>query len=166
VLLQDGLQQVGIDPELGRDQAGDAGRPVQQRIAHRAGDLVDRRVGLRDVEQPALVLVQRQALGFHLERQLRDLQPGIGRALGAGASGQGRAVRVGGLDQAAAGLVDVPGAVRLARDPARPLGLAQCCLGQADAAGGLAVDGVSLGMAADLPPRTWSDQAARRATCS
>jgi hypothetical protein len=42
--------------------ARDAGRPVQQRVAHGAADLVERRVGLGDIDQAAPGLVQRKAL--------------------------------------------------------------------------------------------------------
>jgi hypothetical protein len=152
VALQDRLQQMRVDADLGGDQARDAGRPVQQRVAHGAADLVERGTGLGDVDQAALGLVQREALRLHLQRELGDLQPGEGRALGAGAAGQGRAGGVGGLGQAAAGLVDVPLAVRLAGNPARPLGLVDGGVADAEAPRGLARGGGQLGHGGDLTP--------------
>jgi len=81
VLLQDGLQQMGLDAEFGGNHARDTCGPIQQRIAHGAGDFINRRIGSRDVEQPALAFIKRQALGFDLQGELRDIQPGKGCAL-------------------------------------------------------------------------------------
>ena len=65
VALQDGLQQMRVDADLGGDQAGDARRPVQQRVAYRAADPIERGIGLGDVDQAALGLVEREALRFY-----------------------------------------------------------------------------------------------------
>ncbi|MGK7865521.1 hypothetical protein [Falsiroseomonas sp. E2-1-a4] len=51
-----------VDTDLGDDQARDAGGPVQERVAHRAADLIERGIGLRDIKQAALGLVEREAL--------------------------------------------------------------------------------------------------------
>ena len=80
-LLEHGLDEVGIGTEVGRDQAGDAGRPVQQGVAHGTGDLVDRAVGGRGVEQPALLGIEGHALGFDLQGQLRHPQPSVRRGV-------------------------------------------------------------------------------------
>jgi hypothetical protein len=128
-------------------------RPVQQRVPHRAADLVERSIGLGDVEQAALGLIQREALRLHLQRELRDLQPAEGRALRAGATGQGRAGGIGCLGQAAAGLVDVPTAVRLAGNATRPFGLVDGGVADAEATGCLARRGGQFRRGGDLPPR-------------
>jgi hypothetical protein len=59
VLLQDGLQQMGLDAEFGGNDARHARGPVQQRVAHGAGDFVNRRIGGCDIEQPALAFIER-----------------------------------------------------------------------------------------------------------
>ncbi len=73
VLLQNGLQQMRFDIQFGGNHACDTRRPIQQRVAHGAGDFVNRRIGGRDIQQAALAFVERQALGFDLQRKLRDL---------------------------------------------------------------------------------------------
>jgi hypothetical protein len=114
-------------------------------------------IGLGDIDQAALGLVQREALRLHLERELSDLQPGEGRALGAGAIGQGRAGRIGRLGQTAAGLVDVPLAVRFAGNATRPLGLVNGGVADAEATGGLAGGWGQLGHGGGPPAaRKWS----------
>jgi hypothetical protein len=45
-----------------------------------AGDFVNRRIGSCDMEQPACAFIKRQALCFDLQGELRDFQPGEGRA--------------------------------------------------------------------------------------
>ena len=156
MLLQHGLHQVRFHPEVGGDQSGHPGGPVQQGVAHGAGDLVDGGIGGRHIEEPGLLLVEGQTAGFDLQRQFRNLQAGKGRAVteagpsaGAGAArpgrrgtdrhtSQGGSHGIGGLDQAAAGLLDIPLTVRLADNAARGGGLAQGGLGDADPAGSLA----------------------------
>jgi hypothetical protein len=44
----------------------DAGRPVQQRVPHRAADLIERGVRLGDIDQAALGFVQRKPLRLDL----------------------------------------------------------------------------------------------------
>jgi hypothetical protein len=78
VLLQNGLQQMRLDTEFGGDHACDTCGPIQQRVAHGAGDFINRRIGGRDIEQAALAFIERQALGFDLKGELRDLEPGEG----------------------------------------------------------------------------------------
>jgi hypothetical protein len=111
VLLQDGLQQIGLDAEFGGNHARDARGPVQQRVTHGAGDFIDRRIGGRDIKQPALAFIERQALGFDLQRKLRDLQSGEGRALGISAAVERGPLRVCGVQQPSACLGDVPLAI-------------------------------------------------------
>ena len=135
--LQDGLQQMRVDADLGGDQSGDASRPVQKRVSHRAADFVERGIGLGDVDQAALGFAEREALRLHLQRELRDFQPGEGRALGAGATGQGRAGVVSGFRQATSGLVDVPLTVRLAGNAARSFSLVDGGVTDAKGTGGL-----------------------------
>jgi hypothetical protein len=79
VLLQDGLQQMGFDIQFGGDDARDTRGPIQQRIAHGAGDFINRGIGGRDIQQPALAFIKCQALGFDLQGKLRNLKPGEGR---------------------------------------------------------------------------------------
>jgi hypothetical protein len=62
VLLQDGLQQMGLDAEFGSNDAGHARGPIQQRVTHGAGDFINRRIGGRDIEQAALDFIKCQAL--------------------------------------------------------------------------------------------------------
>jgi hypothetical protein len=97
MLLQDGLQQMGFDADFGGNDARHARGPVQQRVAHGAGDLINGRIGCRDVEQPALAFIKRQALGFDLQRELRDLQPGERCALGRRAAANRGTLRVRGF---------------------------------------------------------------------
>ena len=59
-----------------------SGGPVQQRIAHGTGDLVDRGIRHCGIEQPGLLFVERQAAGFNLEGQFRYLESGKGRGIG------------------------------------------------------------------------------------
>jgi hypothetical protein len=54
--------------------------PIHQRVAYGAGDFVNRRIGSCDMEQPACAFIKRQALCFDLQGELRDFQPGEGRA--------------------------------------------------------------------------------------
>jgi hypothetical protein len=63
-------------------------RPVQRRVPDRAADLVERGIGLVDVDQATLGLVQREPLRLHLQGELRHLEPGEGRAVCACAIGQ------------------------------------------------------------------------------
>ena len=73
---------MGFDAEFGSNDAGHARGPIQQRVTHGAGDFINRRIGGRDIQQAALAFIQCEALGFHLQGKLRDLEPGEGRALG------------------------------------------------------------------------------------
>jgi hypothetical protein len=57
---------LGAQTVSGRDQARDAGGPVQQRVAHRAADLIERGVRLGDIDQAALGFVQRKPLRLDL----------------------------------------------------------------------------------------------------
>ena len=82
---------------------------------------------------------------------LRNLPVAWKLALGAGTIRQRRSHWVGGFHQAAAGLVDVPLAVRLAGDAARPFGLVDGGVADAEATGGLAGRGGQLGQLSQGP---------------
>ncbi len=97
--------------------------PIQQRVTHGAGDFVNRRIGGRDIQQPALAFIQCEALGFHLQRKLRDLEASEGRALGHRAASEGGTLPVRGIQQPGVCLGDIPLAIRLARDASRAFGL-------------------------------------------
>ena len=71
--------------------------PIQQRVAHGAGDFINHRIGDGNIQQPALALIKCQALGFDLQGKLRNLQPGKGCALGRRAAAERGALRVGGF---------------------------------------------------------------------
>jgi hypothetical protein len=115
VLLQDGLQQMGLDAEFGGNDARHTRGPVQQRVAHGAGDFINRRIGGCDIKQPALAFIQCEALGFHLQGELRNLEAGEGRALGRRAASKWGTLRVRGFQQPGACLGDVPLAIGLVR---------------------------------------------------
>jgi hypothetical protein len=46
---------------------------IQTRVAHGAGDFINRHIGGRAIQQPALAFIKRQALGFDLQGELRNL---------------------------------------------------------------------------------------------
>lgn len=146
VPLQHGLHQVRVDAELAGDQARDAGWPVQQRV--RIAPAISPIVAPR--QRMAPILIRREPLRLDLKGELRDIQPGIWRAVTAIGS-EGRAVRIRGFDQPAAGLVDVSPSW-LAGNAAATLGLAQRLLADADASGGLSVQWGQLGHCGDFPP--------------
>jgi hypothetical protein len=65
------LQQMGLDAEFGGNDAGHARGPIQQRVAHGAGDFINRRIGCRYIQQPALAFIQCEALPSLITKPVR-----------------------------------------------------------------------------------------------
>ena len=99
---------MGLNTEFGGNDAGHARGPVQQRVTHGAGDFVDRRIGGGDIQQPALAFIERQALGFDLQGELRNLEASEARTLGRRAAAKLGTLRVRGIQQPSACLGDIP----------------------------------------------------------
>ncbi|WP_291297702.1 hypothetical protein [Elioraea sp.] len=81
LLMEQRLHEMWVASNLRGDLTRNAGRPVQQRIAHGPGDLVDARVGGRHVDQLSLGLIERETLSLDAERKPRDRQASERRGL-------------------------------------------------------------------------------------
>ena len=132
LLLQDGLDEMRVAADFGGDLPGDAGGPVQHRIAHAGDDFIYAVIGGLDIDQLALGLIERQALCIDVQREPRQRQPAEGGGLRR--LGQRRAAGRYGLCQAPARGSDIPGAIRLAGDAAGTLGAKYCRVRDAEAA--------------------------------
>jgi hypothetical protein len=132
-----------IATDLGGDLARHPGRPVQDRIAHPRGKLIDAMVGGDDVHKSALPLIHGQALRFDAESKSRQRQPAQRRFITW--RRKGRASRHGRCGQIAANTFDVPGPVRLTADSADLLGLLDRRVRKPQATGDVAGRGNALG---------------------
>jgi hypothetical protein len=127
------MDEMRVAADLGGNLPGDAGGPVQHRVAHAGDDLIDAVIGGLDIDQLALGLIERQALRIDVQRQPRQGQPAEGGGLRR--LGQGRAAGRHGLCQAPARGIDIPGAIRLARDAAGAFGFLDRGVRDAETAG-------------------------------
>jgi len=88
---------MGFDAEFSGSHARNTCGPIQQRVAHGAGDFINRRIARRDIRQPTLAFIEGQAPGFNLQGELGDLEARDGRVLGRRAAAQRGTLRVRGL---------------------------------------------------------------------
>ena len=134
--------------------------PIQQRVTHGARDFINRRIGGGDIQQPALAFIKRQALCFDLQSELRDFQPGGGRALSRRAASIQGTLRVCGIQQPGACPGDVPLAIGLAHDTPRAFGLVHGGVADARASCDFARGGCQFSHGGDLPPRVGEESKA------
>ena len=75
LLLKDDLHEMRIAANFGGDLARYAGWPVQHRIAHAGGKLIDAVVGARDIHQKTLLFVHGESLRLNAEGEPSQRQP-------------------------------------------------------------------------------------------